>query len=93
MIRSFIAMYERGAITADHLAAQSLLAIDPADPAPVLEALPDEVVTRVFDFSLRFQTGRMSSNYGPSPASDQVEAARRWIERASKVKPAAASKA
>jgi hypothetical protein len=37
-------MYEKGAITADHLVAECLHRIDPEDPGRVLSNLPDPVL-------------------------------------------------
>ena len=40
MIETLVAMYEKGAITADHLVVQCLHMIDPNDPGLVLAGLP-----------------------------------------------------
>jgi hypothetical protein len=80
MITSLVAMYQKGAITADHLVIQCLHLIDPADPAPVLGVLPHEIITRMREFIHDYRTGGMVTNYGVLPAVDQVEAAKKWIE-------------
>ena len=40
-MESLMAMYQKGAITADHLAYECLHRIDPASPGLVLSHLPD----------------------------------------------------
>jgi hypothetical protein len=73
-------MYHRGAITADHLAAECLHRIDPENPALVLDSLPDEILERVLEYARRSRHGQMVSNYGIVPAIDQIDAAKTWIE-------------
>jgi len=73
-------MYEKGAITADHLVAQCINMIDPDDPGLVLSDLPKSILDRMLEYTRRYQPGRMVSNYGILPATDQVEAAKNWIE-------------
>jgi hypothetical protein len=80
MINSLVSMYEKGAITADHLVAQCIHMIDPEDPGSVLSDLPDSILDRMLDYTRRYQPDRMISNYGTLPATDQVEAAKDWIE-------------
>jgi hypothetical protein len=80
MIASLVSMYEKGAITADHLAVQCIHMIDPEDPGLVLGDLPDSLLDRVLTYAREYQPGRMLSTYGPLPTTDQVEAARAWIE-------------
>ncbi|HQU43657.1 MAG TPA: hypothetical protein PK867_12650 [Pirellulales bacterium] len=80
MMRELIGMYEKGAITADHLAVESLHKLDPAEPALVLAALPREVLDRMLAYAKRYRPGDMRTNYGLPPAPDQVSAARQWIE-------------
>jgi hypothetical protein len=75
-------MYEKGAITADHLVVQCLHMVDPLDPALVLSALPHELLMRILDFALQYRPDGMVTNYGILPAFDQVEAAKNWIENA-----------
>jgi hypothetical protein len=41
----------------------------------------------------KYRPGQMVSNYGALPTVDQVEAARKWIEGASKVSSVASSRA
>jgi hypothetical protein len=79
MITSFVSMYEKGAITADHLAAQCIQMIDPEDPGLVLSDLPNPILDGMLAYAERYQPGRMVSTYGILPAADQVEAARSWI--------------
>jgi hypothetical protein len=85
MVDSLVAMYEKGAITADHLIVQCLSMIDPADPALVLNVLPEKILSRMLEFVGKYQPDRMVSSYGPLPVVDQVEAAKSWIEGASKI--------
>ncbi|MFO0925421.1 MAG: hypothetical protein U0736_00050 [Gemmataceae bacterium] len=73
-------MYERGDITADHLAVQCLHLLDPENPAAVLAALPGQVLDRVLAYSRSYRPDGMRSNYGVTPAVDQVLAAKGWIE-------------
>jgi hypothetical protein len=77
---SLVAMYQKGAITADHLVAECLHRLDPGDPGPVLDPLPDEILDRMLDFAVRYRPDRTVTNYGLLPTPDQVDAARRWIE-------------
>jgi hypothetical protein len=79
-IDSLVESYQKGAITADHLVANCLHQIDPANPGLVLDALPGEILTRMLEFAQRYRPGGMVTNYGSLPAVDQVEAAKRWIE-------------
>ena len=80
MITSLVRMYEKGAITADHLVAQCIQMIDPDDPGLVLSDLPNSILDRMLAYTRRYQPDRMKSTYGNPPATDQVEAARSWIE-------------
>ncbi len=80
MTASLLAMYRKGAITADHLVVECLNMIDPADPASVLHDLPDEILARMIEFAREYRRVGMVTNYGIPPAADQVEAAKRWIE-------------
>jgi hypothetical protein len=82
MITSLVSMYEKGAITADHLAAQCIHMIDPEDAGLVLSDLPNSILDRILAYASRYRPGLMLSTYGPLPlpAADQVEAAKTWIE-------------
>jgi len=80
MITSLVSMYEKGAITSDHLVAQCIHMIDPDDPGLVLSDLPNSILDRMLIYARRYQPGRMVSNYGNLPTTDQVEAAKNWIE-------------
>lgn len=80
MMNSLVEMYRKGAITADHLLVECLQMIDPADPAQVLGSLPEEVLVPMLEFARRYRPDVMVTNYGVLPGTDQVEAARRWIE-------------
>jgi hypothetical protein len=80
MITSLVSMYEKGAITADHLVAQCIHMIDPDDPGLVLSDLPNSILDRMLVYTRRYQPDRMISTYGVLPAPDQVEAAKNWIE-------------
>jgi hypothetical protein len=93
MIEALVAMYRKGAITADHLVVQSLGAVDPAEPALILDALPRELLTRVDEFVKQYRPGEMVANYGSVPEPSQVSAARKWLERKFHVLPAHATRA
>jgi hypothetical protein len=80
MIDRLIAAYEQGGITGHHLAVEALALLDPSNPRPTLAALPPDVWPEVHRYAVNHQSGRMRSNYGPSPTVEQVEAARRWLE-------------
>ncbi len=80
MISSIVSMYEKGAITSDHLVIQCIQMIDPDDPGLVLSDLPDSILDRMLAYARGYQPGRMVSNYGNLPTIDQVEAAKNWIE-------------
>ena len=80
MMEKLVAMYEKGEITADHLVVQSLHMIDPANPGLVLDILPIDVLPRVLRYAQDYRPGKMRTNYGLPPASDQVAAAKKWIE-------------
>lgn len=80
MKNSLVSMYEKGAITADHLVAQFIQMVDPDDPGSVLSDLPSTVLDRMLEYTRRYRPDRMISNYGIVPATDQVEAAKKWIE-------------
>jgi hypothetical protein len=79
MMASLLAMYRKGAITADHLVVECLRMIDPKEPALVLQDLPDEILARMIEFARQYRPDGMVTNYGSLPAADQVEAAKRWI--------------
>jgi hypothetical protein len=81
MIIALVSMYEKGAITADHLAAQCIQMVDPEAPGSVLSDLPNPILARIQAYVRRYQQGEMFSTYGPPPTSDQVAAAEAWIER------------
>jgi hypothetical protein len=93
MVHTLLAMYEKGAITADHLATRCLEIIDSKDPSSVLDVLPKRLLSRVLDYAIKYQSGPMIANHGGAPTVDQVEAARRWIEETSKMESASSSKA
>jgi hypothetical protein len=80
MITSLVSMYKKGAITADHLVAGCIHMIDPADPGLVLSDLPAPVLDRMLDYTRKYRPDQMVSTYGTPPASDQIEAAKHWIE-------------
>jgi len=80
MIDALVAMYRKGALTADHLTAQCLHMVDPDHPGLILNALPHEVLTRMLEFTRQYTPNGMVTNYGPLPATDQVAAAKRWLE-------------
>ena len=80
MKNSLVSMYEKGAITADHLVAQYIHMVNPDDPGSVLSDLPSSILDRMLEYTRRYQPDRMVSNYGTVPAADQVESAKNWIE-------------
>jgi hypothetical protein len=80
MIDAFVSMYEKGAITGDHLVAECRHMIDPDGPGLVLSELPNSILDRMLEYIRRYEPDRMISNYGILPATDQVEAAKIWIE-------------
>jgi hypothetical protein len=82
MITDLVEMYNKGAITADHLAVQCLHMIDPANPQLVLSGLPHHILMRMLDFVSNYRPNCMITNYGVLPAEDQVAAAKEWIEHA-----------
>jgi hypothetical protein len=80
MIEQLVEMYQKGAITADHLVVECLHRLDPQHPELVLSALPSAVLERMLKYAREYQPQRMRANYGLLPAGDQIEAARCWIE-------------
>jgi hypothetical protein len=75
-----VAMYEKGAITADHMIVACLERLDPTDPASMLSQLSPEMLDRMLRYANFFQHGTMISNYGAPPSMDRVAAAKKWIE-------------
>jgi hypothetical protein len=80
MMAKLVAMYQKGALTADHLVVESLHLLDPQCPEMVLGALPPELLERMLKYINEYRPRRMRSNYGLQPAVGQVEAAKHWIE-------------
>lgn len=80
MMQKHIEMYEKGAITADHLAVQCLHMLDPRRPELVLGEVPDDILRAILKYAQDYEPGRMRTNYGSQPAMEQVAAAKRWIE-------------
>jgi hypothetical protein len=80
MIAKLVDQYQKGAITADHLVVQCMHMVDPHHPELVLGALPAAILERMLKYVREYQPEGMRTNYGPQPAMDQVEAARKWIE-------------
>lgn len=70
MTNELVAMYRKGAITADHLAVQCLHMIDLASPDLALSSLPHDILLRVLEFARQCEPGNMLTNYGPLPAED-----------------------
>ena len=77
-----ISMYDKGAITGNHLIVESLCMVDPADPAPVLDVFTTDILRQMLEYAQGFQEGRMRSNFGHQPELRQVEAAKIYIEAA-----------
>jgi hypothetical protein len=93
-IHTLLAMYEKGTITAHHLAILCLERLDPEDASSVLAVLPTQHSSRVLDYAIMCKSpGPLISIGGPPPTADRVQAARKWIEAASKMGLAASSKA
>jgi hypothetical protein len=80
MIEKLVEMYNKGAITADHLIVEALHLLDPQHPDLVLSPLPAAILERMFKYAREYRPGGMRANYGLQPALDQVEAAKAWIE-------------
>ncbi len=80
MMRSLVEKYRCGMITDDHLVVESLHLLDPENPGLVLSSVPENILYRMLRFSNEYQPGRMLTNYGVLPTTDQVHAARNWIE-------------
>jgi hypothetical protein len=80
MTDSLVAMYKRGAITANHLVGEMLHMLDPAHPEIVLDSIPPEALEALRNYLDEYQPRRMRSNYELQPAVDQVEAAKHWME-------------
>jgi hypothetical protein len=76
-----IARYESCAIASHEFAVESLIWLDPRDPAAVLERLPPEVMPRLSEFIDQYRPGQMmTSDEGSFPTPAQVQAARGWLE-------------
>jgi hypothetical protein len=84
MIADWVGLYEKGAITAHHLAVESLRVLDPQGPGAVLGDLPAEVLEEILEFARGYQAGRMVTNDGVPPTPEQVRAASNWIARLGK---------
>jgi hypothetical protein len=80
MTANLVTLYEKGAITADHLVAETLSMLDPANPALDLQDLSKELLQRVLKYAQEYRPGKMRTNYGRSPSLEQVQAAKQWIE-------------
>jgi len=76
---SLVDMYQNGKLTADHLMVQCLHMIDPANPELVLSTLPHEILMRMIEFARQYRPNGMVTNYGILPATDQVDAAKKWL--------------
>lgn len=83
-IAQLVARYERGALASHELVAEVPVRLDPGDPASVLQSLPADVLPRLRGFLDDYRPGRMLASQGGSiPGPEQVEAARRWLDRVS----------
>ncbi|HEV3262063.1 MAG TPA: hypothetical protein VG013_34750 [Gemmataceae bacterium] len=80
MIRKLVEMYQKGAITLDHLVVECLHMVDPRHPELVLGVLPPAVLEQMFKYVREYRPEVMRTNYGLLPAEDQVKAAKSWIE-------------
>ena len=80
MMAKLVGMYQKGAITADHLVVESLHRVDPANPSLVLGALPPDILRRMLELTRQHGGNGLATNYGRVPAPDQVMAAQKWIE-------------
>jgi hypothetical protein len=83
MIQKLLERYSTGAFTAQHLFIQCLHMIDPVHPDRVLAALPQRLGDQFARFIDEYRPGAMKSTYGVLPATDQVEAAKRWLSQTS----------
>ena len=79
MISDLVAMYDKGAITAHHLAVECLYLLDTAEPDGVLAQMPTDVLKAILDFADHFDPKEMTTNYGVIPTQDQVISASEWI--------------
>lgn len=79
MIAALVKRYESGSITAHHLAVECLHRIDPENPDFVLAQLPDDLLAAIEKFADEYNPRGMRTNFGVTPAADQVRAAMRWI--------------
>jgi hypothetical protein len=80
MIAKLVEMYQKGAITADHLVVECLHRLDATHPELVLGKLPSAVLERILQHARAYRPEDMRTNYGLQPTVDQVEAAKHWIE-------------
>jgi hypothetical protein len=55
-IHTLLAMYEKGTITAPHLAILCLERLDPEDASSVLAVLPTQHSSRVVDYAIMYQS-------------------------------------
>lgn len=79
MIHELLQAYDAGAITAHHLALESLRLLDPAEPELVLALLPDAVLIEMETYVKSYVPNGMKTNFGAVPTNDHVIAAANWI--------------
>jgi hypothetical protein len=80
MIEELVRISRRGGIIVHHLVLECLHGLDPDHPEIVLSPLPGEVWGPLVAFIKEYQQGPLVTTLRILPASDQVEAAKRWIE-------------
>ena len=80
MTRSLVEKYEEGRITDDHLVVECLRTLDPKNPSPALDPLPDHIQSRMLRFTREYDPEQMLTNYGALPVPEQVLAARKWLD-------------
>ena len=72
--------YDKGQLTALHLAMRIINMIDESNVDNILSALSDEVLTYVRDFATRYEPGPKISIGGvPDPGLERVACIRRWF--------------
>ena len=80
MTAKLLASYEGGDITAFHLAVELWPIIKPPNPGLVMDLLPNDIVQRVQKYVDDSQRGQMRNNYGTYATTEQLEAAKRWLD-------------
>ena len=77
-------LYQRGTITRLEFASFALDWVDPTDPTPVLDGLPEDVLDDILRASRLHLSGegiRIDPGGGDPATREQVLAVKTWIER------------